>query len=85
MERIDPLDKPNRKPNFTLSADVDLDKMFREGGTWRLVEGVDYTGTRSSVEKYIRDEFRARYGHCTIPTKNGKPDQFIVRVVPPSL
>ena len=30
MERLDSIDKPNRKPNFTLSQDVDLDKLFRD-------------------------------------------------------
>ena len=36
MERLDRIDKPNRKPNFTLSDDVDLDKLFRDGGEWQL-------------------------------------------------
>ena len=66
MERLDSIDKPNRKPNFTLSQDVDLDKLFRDGGKYRLTEGTDYTGSRSAVESYIRSEWRARYGHCVV-------------------
>ncbi len=84
MERIDNIDKPNRKPNFTLSQDVDLDKLFREGGEWRLDEGTDYTGSRNAVGKYIRDEFRARYGHCVVPAQSAK-DSIVVKITPPSL
>jgi len=85
MERLDRIDKPNRKPNFTLSDDVDLDKLFRDGGEWRLEEGVDYTGSRSAVAKYIRDEFRARFGDCVIAYKQGTDESVVVRITPPSL
>lgn len=87
MKRLDNIDKPNRRPNFTLSEDVDIDKMFRAGGLYRLEEGTDYTGSKSAVENYIRSEWRARYGRCVITEKEKKEkDSFIdVEITPPSL
>ena len=85
MERLDSIDKPNRRPNFTLSDDVDLDKLFREGGVYRLTEGTDYTGSLPAVKDYVRREFRARYGNCVVREKKSTETSFVVEITPPSL
>lgn len=85
MERLDNIDSPNRRPNFTLSQDVDLDKLFREGGEWRFTEGTDYTGSISAVKDYVRREFRARYGNCIVREKKSNEKSFVVEITPPSL
>lgn len=85
MERLDRIEKPNRKPNFALSDEVDLDKLFREGGTYRLDEGDDYTGSRSAVEAYIRNEWRSRYGLCVIKDNKKNKSSIVVEITPPSL
>lgn len=85
MERLDNIDSPNRRPNFTLSDDVDIDKLFREGGEYRLTEGTDYTGSLSAVKDYLRKEFRARYGHCVVKEKKSTETSFVIAITPPSL
>ena len=85
MKRLDSIDKPNRRPNFTLSNDVDIDKLFREGGVYALEEGADYTGSISAVKDYLRREFRARYGDLVIKEKDSTDTTIVVAITPPSL
>ena len=78
MERLDRIDKPNRKPNFTLSDDGTSTNCSATAASGGKKESTTRAATQPSPSTSVTSSGRA--GDCVIAYKRGTDESVVVRI-----